>query len=213
MKNTPVSLDSPTYCGQKFGSITLIRFTGRDHKSKAIWLARCDCGREFSVRISSCLSGNTRTCGCSWKLAPGPLKHGMSGTRVYKIWKDMRKRCHNPNTNHAKYYVGRGISVCEEWDDFEAFFADMGHPPPGTSLDRIDNNKGYSKENCRWATAIEQANNTSVNRLVSAFGKTQTLAEWARQTGIHYSALLARLDNGWEPERALTAPRRINQYV
>jgi hypothetical protein len=103
-------------------------------------------------------------------------------------------------------YGGRGVKVCDRWLDFEVFRADMGERPPGTSLDRIDNARGYSPDNCRWATAKEQMNNRTTNRLVTAFGCTGTVAVWADRTGIKYVNITKRLQAGWSHEDAVSRP-------
>lgn len=135
-----------------------------------------------------------------------PRTHGLSGTRIYRTWALMCHRCSNPNSIGWPCYGGRGITVCERWLKFENFLADMGPRPAGTSLDRIDNALGYSPENCRWATRHQQANNMRSNRLITAFGKTMTMAEWARDRNLHYKNLKSRLWRGMSIEEALTLP-------
>ena len=122
----------------------------------------------------------------------------------------MIERCINPNNGSFKNYGGRGITVCERWrSGFANFLADMGEKPPGLSIDRIDNDKGYCKENCRWATLIEQNNNQRSNVQITVNGKTKTLAEWGRALGVHRATIRCRLKRGWPPTRAVTEnPRR-----
>lgn len=121
----------------------------------------------------------------------------------------MVSRCTNPAATGFKNYGGRGITVCDRWKCFESFFEDMGHPPDGQTLDRKDNDLGYSKENCCWATRHEQANNNRGNRLVTAFGETLNVRQWADRLGIKYVTLHARLTRkGWSPEKALTYGRQ-----
>jgi len=122
----------------------------------------------------------------------------------------MIQRCHNQNDSRYSRYGGRGISVCERWrDSFEAFFKDMGRrPSPQHSIDRIDNEKGYSPENCRWASRKEQARNTRESRILTLGGKSMTIAEWAEVTGIPAHTIHSRLSRGQSVTDALTKPNR-----
>ncbi len=131
-------------------------------------------------------------------------KHGMYRTRVYRIWAGMKQRCENPNNTAYHRYGGRGIKVCDRWQDFDNFLSDMGDPYDWQSLDRLDNDGDYEPGNCRWATTQEQQNNLRSNRLFTHDGKTQTLAQWARDLGIAYHVLKYRLNNGWEPPELFT---------
>ncbi len=134
------------------------------------------------------------------------IKHGYTGTRIYHVWQAMRARCEKPKTKQFADYGGRGIRVCERWLVFENFLADMGEPPPGMTIERRDNNAGYSPENCRWATRREQQNNRRDNRLLTFDGRTQTLTCWAKQFGIDGRALAKRLARGWPIGEALQLP-------
>ncbi len=135
------------------------------------------------------------------------LKHGacLGGhqTREYTSWAHMRTRCNNPEHVDFADYGGRGIRVCDRWKSFENFLADMGPRPPGTSIDRIDNNGSYEPGNCRWATQTEQRLNARNCRMLSFNGKTQTLTAWAREAGIPRTTLRKRLNRGVPLEQAL----------
>jgi hypothetical protein len=133
----------------------------------------------------------------------------LTHTTTYVIWCDMRARCQNPRSNRYGRYGARGIRVCERWELFDNFLADMGMRPAGLTLDRIDNDGNYSPENCRWASYVEQNNNTPRNRWYEFNGERRTLAQWARHLGINYFALRTRLDKlGWSVERAFQTGAR-----
>ncbi len=135
--------------------------------------------------------------------------HGKSRTKIYAVWAVMRHRCNNPNNPSYSYYGGRGITVCAAWAEFEAFLSDMGEPPTGYSLDRIDTNKGYCPENCRWATKTTQARNQRNTRMLEYKGEVRPLIEWAEITGIAHSALVKRLQMGWSVEDVLTRKSNV----
>jgi len=146
------------------------------------------------------------------KFAPGfPHRqtHGLCRTRAYSIWADMKKRCSNPKHAFWMYYGGKGISVCQKWQRFEGFFEDMGQPPEGLSLDRIDGSLGYYPENCRWATAQEQSRNRSNRRVVRALGNELSVVEWAEKLGINESTIRARLNKGWSDHDAVTKALKV----
>lgn len=133
----------------------------------------------------------------------------MSGTPTYSTWCSMLRRCYNSKEKAFPNYGARGIMVCERWrTSFENFLADMGVRPRGRSLERKDVHGDYEPGNCRWATPVEQANNTRRNRLLTYGGRTQTQTEWARDIGIAHGTLHARLAAGWPLGKALTQPLR-----
>lgn len=138
----------------------------------------------------------------------GHTKNGMSST--YARWQSMVGRCSCPTASGYKNYGGRGITVCERWRVFGNFLADMGEAPDGMELERINNDEGYSPSNCRWATPSEQSRNRRSNRIISAFGKSQTLIAWSEETNIRRDTISRRLKLGWTPEQALTAAVRVS---
>lgn len=131
-------------------------------------------------------------------------RHGKFGTRIYKIWDGMYQRCNNKKCKDYPTWGGRGIGVCARWSDFVKFYEDMGEAPAGMSLDRVDNNGPYSKENCRWATWKQQQRNRRTNKLLTHKGQTKTMAEWIEETGINKNTFEWRIANGWSADRAIT---------
>lgn len=196
--------------GQSFGRLTVLGFAGRNKWQKAMWLCRCECGNYSVVLGGSLLAGRTISCRCLFKeqLGANRRTHGKSNTAEYGIWQAMITRCENSNQAHYERYGGRGITVCEEWrDHFEQFLSDMGpRPGPRYSIDRIDNALGYSPENCRWATDIEQANNTTHCHYLEFQGEQLSIAQWAKRIGISRTTLSSRLRKGWSIEKTLTEP-------
>ena len=199
--------------GQKIGRLTVSAETKYDGHSRK-WKCFCSCGAETWVAASQLQSYRTRSCGCLQKemVSEARFRHGHSSkvkgvSPTYRIWQAMLQRCENPTDADYENYGGDGIRVCSEWHDFTAFLQDMGECPLSLSLDRIDNDGDYEPGNCRWATKQEQCNNTRRNHRITAFGKTRTLVEWGKVTGIRPSTIRKRLvDLNWPPERALTEP-------
>ena len=194
--------------GKRYGRLVVLEYCG-----SSMWKCLCDCGNVVNVRTNS-LTGtriNTRSCGCLHK--DKVTKHGRHKTRIYRIWGEMRSRCHNPQNDNYNSYGGRGIKICNEWADFKKFYlwsVENGYSDKLT-LDRIDVNGDYSPQNCRWATSKQQANNRRNNHYMSLNGQTKTVTEWANEYGIVPTTLLSRLRKGIQLEVALTMPLDIAQ--
>lgn len=174
-----------------------------------MWLCRCDCGSEMMTTSHHLREGHTKSCGCLQREVV--TKHGQCSTiksNTYSSWDHMVQRCTNPNLKQHEDYGGRGIRVCDRWKEFKNFLEDMGKCPFRYSIDRIDNNKGYYKKNCRWATRKQQARNTRRNRLIIYNGKTQCITAWSQEVGISVQTIVRRIKNGWSIEAALLTPVR-----
>lgn len=198
--------------GQRIGKLKVIELAGVC-ENYAIWRCKCDCGNEVEVRGSALRKSNpTESCGCINKeIQRARFKtHGLSRGRTYSSWHAMRERCLNQEHEAFYRYGGRGIGICDEWiNDFEKFIGDMGERPKGTSLDRIDNDKGYSKDNCRWVTRKQQCRNKRDNVLLTFNGKTQCVSAWADEIGLKACTLFRRIHDGrMSTEEALTRPLR-----
>lgn len=173
------------------------------------WSCVCSCGTAGELTTSTLKTGHSKSCGCYKRDHPPRRTHNRSKSIEYRIWAAMIQRCTNKNNGAYHDYGGRGITVCEEWlNSFAAFFRDMGErPSPKHEIDRRDNSKGYSKDNCKWVTAKTNQRNKRNNRLISYNGVSKTLAEWAQDTGLLQSTIGLRIDRlGWSVHDALTKP-------
>ena len=198
--------------GQKFGRLTVVNRAGTGKDKQVLWLCKCDCGSNCIVFASNLRKGHTKSCGCLQKEATSKANktHGMRHSRLYHIWNAMIGRCHRKADRAYPSYGGRGIAVCDEWHSFAGFhsWALAAGYEDGLSIDRIDNDLGYSPSNCRWVTRYVQANNKRSNRCVEYNGETHTIAEWAEILGIKYATLRKRINDGWDVEKAFSAPVR-----
>ena len=197
--------------GRKYHRLTVKRRALNDSQGSAYWLCVCDCGVLTKVKGSSLRHGRIKSCGClqlELVIKNNKLRttHGESKkTPEYSTWAAMKNRCLNSNNNAYKYYGGRGISVCDRWLKFEHFLEDMGRKPTAKhSIERIENNKGYYPDNCKWATMEEQCNNQRKNRILEYKNKKQSLSAWAREKNINRETLRDRLKCGWSVHDALT---------
>ena len=182
--------------GQIFGYWTVISFAGRDISNDPLWNCKCICGTEKKVVVGSLMKGQSKSCGCKRNelFSLSATKHGMSKTPTYKSWHAMIQRSQGKGGHQS--YVDRGFTVCERWLKFENFVEDMGIRPPNKTLDRVNNSKGYSKENCRWATNIEQANNKDTTRYVVVDGERMPIMYACKKYNIGISCARHRLRKG-----------------
>lgn len=193
--------------GREFGFWTVLEQRAeRGKHGEVLWLCRCKCGGKKHVLAATLRNGTSTKCySCAY------TKHGMEGTSTYETWAAMKQRCSNPKTRSYADYGGRGITVCDEWQSFDLFFADMGEKPEGTSIDRIDVEKGYFKENCRWATPVQQARNRRNTRKYEWGGESFSLGYLSDMHNIDVRRVQQRLNAGWDLEKALMAPVRMKQ--
>lgn len=198
--------------GEKYCRLTIIKEVEKA-RGRRRFLCECECGSKTIVALTSLRNGNTKSCGClkSEKTRERNLRtkttHGKTGSREYHSWVSMIQRCNNKKDPAYKRYGGRGITVCKSWIKFENFYKDMGNRPENKSLDRIENNRGYYKENCSWNDKYVQNNNKRNNIYYELKGKKMTLTQWAVLKGINSSTLWSRVRRyNWPFEKALNTP-------
>lgn len=148
---------------KKFGRLTVVKKTNKDKWGQFIYECECSCGNKTNVRGYHLRKGKVKSCGCLH--IESITTHGMHGTPTYQTWEGMISRCNNPNNSKFQDYGGRGITVCPKWLFFKSFYKDMGIKPEKLTIDRIDNNKGYYKENCKWSSRLEQIRNQRPNKV------------------------------------------------
>ncbi len=195
--------------GSRSGMLVVLSLLRDAVKQQTYAICQCDCGRLAKKTTSDIRRRRAKSCGCSTKhlIAIARTKHGKRGSRVYMAWIDMLRRCGNPDVESYPNYGGRGISVCDRWKLFDLFFTDMGDPPSGMSLDRINVNGNYEPGNCRWATAKEQCNNTRRSRYLVVGGERMTITQAAEKYRVGKTAIKWRLDHGWTDDRAVQPSR------
>lgn len=198
--------------GKKFGKLTVLElsdYRGVNNRDK-YYICQCDCGEVVQLMGTSLRRKGRPTLNCKQCGNKKKEKHGMVGSRLYKIWDGMKQRCLNENDVNYHYYGGRGIKICNEWLDkevgmlnFKEWSLTNGYNESLT-IDRINNNGDYEPSNCRWVDMKVQANNKSINKLITYKGVTKTLSQWSEEYNIPYVTFVKRIDSGWDIERALT---------
>lgn len=196
----------PIAVGTVFSKLTVISTEAVTKKFAVVCL--CECGSTKEIARSNLRSGGTTSCGCH-SLARKKIravKHGMFGTPIYAIWAGMISRTTKPKDKYFSRYGGAGIGVSDDWKNFENFYRDTGDRPEGTSLDRKDNTKGYCKDNCRWATRVEQQNNQSCSLRADYKGIEITVADMVQISGLNKTTIYSRLQKLWTVEDTINTP-------
>lgn len=201
--------------GKKFEKLTVLKRVENSKCGQTRWLCKCECGNETIVWGNHLRSGHTRSCGCINKEVcanlPHKAKHGLHGTRLYRIWNGIKNRTRESTNWNPLYknYSGRGIDLCEDWNEFISFYnwAIKNGYDDNLTIDRIDVNGNYEPKNCRWVTMKEQQNNKRDNVRIEYMGECHTLSEWEEKLGMNRGLLRNRLYRGWSIERALNYGR------
>lgn len=201
--------------GNRYNMLVVLNRVENSRNGQSRWECICDCGEKTIVSASNLKLGAVKSCGC---LIHQPHNtHHLSNTRLYNIWFKMKQRCYDKRNNAYRDYGGRGITICDEWkDDFECFYSwsmENGYDE-NLSIDRIDNDKGYSPQNCRWANPKEQANNRRNCVVITFKGKTMNLSQWCKELNLPYKTIHSRIyKKGWSYEKALSIPiKSANKY-
>ncbi len=203
--------------GKRFNRLTVLKLAGKNKHGHQLFECKCDCGKVVVIEGTAVKNNRTRSCGCLQRdvVKKRCTIHGMTKTKLFGVWTTMNQRCSNPNTVSYDRYGAKGIYVCEEWkNDFVTFMNwSLKHGyRDGLSIDRIDNDKGYSPENCRWVNAYVQSNNRSNNRLMTLNGTTKNCKQWADYFGFNYKYFHEKCKkNDWNLEKVLEIPYFKNQ--
>lgn len=198
--------------GKRFGKLIAIERV-KNVKKKVSWKCLCDCGKETNVLTTNLTSNRIKSCGClkNQKLIERSTKHNQRHTKLYEVWKTMKQRCSNPNHISYHNYGGRGIIVCDEWENnYQAFYewSIKNGYKEGLSIDRINNDGNYEPSNCRWADRFTQNNNTRQNKPITINGVTKTIHQWANEYNIPVNLVRNRIYIlHWDIVKALTTPK------
>lgn len=187
--------------GKKFGRLSVVGKNGK-RKESVTWLCTCDCGNEYTTLTGSLTSGRANSCGCLRKETTSKsfTTHGQGNTRIYSIWSDMKKRCDYSKHKHYDKYGGRGITYCERWKDFSNFHEDMHETyQEHLTIDRIDFNGNYEKDNCRWVTMDVQWNNTRKCVFIEINGEVDTVKNMCRKYNAKYDRVVRYIKLGRDP--------------
>jgi hypothetical protein len=210
--NKETTMKKVEMIGKEFGKWTVLEEVEKRNNKRA-FMCRCDCGKKYVVMGDNLRNGTSVWCmSCSSKIKGTKHNtHGMTYTRVFKIWAGMVQRCTKPYHIAYKSYGAKGVKVCPEWENsFEVFLKDMGEPPTEDhQIDRINNNGNYEPGNCRWASRKVQQNNRSNNVLITFKGETHSIAEWSKLVGIGETTLHWRMKAGWSHEKVLSTPTGV----
>jgi len=207
--------------GKVFGELTVVRKVDREGTGGRKWECLCSCGKRVRVVGSKLIHGHTKSCGHLRRQARAQ-SHGDTYSREYNIWTHMRQRCTNPNRDSYYRYGGRGIRVCEAWDNsYEAFLRDMGRAPfPDAQIDRINVDGDYAPDNCRWVSPRENKRNKGNARLLTHNGITRSLQEWSEILGLSRQTLQSRVVRNWTADEIISgvragphAPRRTTRWI
>ena len=204
--------------GQRFGRLTVVcRGKTKSRKQNGTlvyWLCKCDCGNEIEISGADIRRGKSQSCGCyqSEMSRQANTTHGESDSKLYNRWERIKQRCLNPNYKEFYLYGGRGITICEEWKNdfacFQRWCFNNGYSPD-LEIDRIDSDGGYSPDNCRFATPLQNSNNKRNNKRIEHNGETHTIAEWDRIKGYPPKTVGRRLRRGWSVEEAIDTPLKV----
>lgn len=178
--------------GKRFGRLTAIRYVDYTNSNGSRWLFACDCGKQIITHSSMVRRGVTKSCGClNQELRKSRAKHGQIKTPLYNAWVHMRQRCNNPKCKEYRNYGARGIGICKEWDEFEAFYewANANGYCDGLTIDRIDNDGDYTPQNCRWVTMLVQENNKRNNHFIVYGGERMTVSQCAKKANVSRNSL------------------------
>ena len=204
-------MDASPYIGKKYNRLTIIEEAGKGYRGTTLVKCKCECGNEYINSCSAIVRGKYKSCGCGKKeykerFINAHRTHGNSKTRLYKIFYGMKTRCTNPKRADYKQYGGKGIKICSEWLNdytlFEKWAIENGYNDTLT-IDRIDPNKDYSPENCRWVSRKEQSRNQERTKYLTYNGITKTVAEWAEELGVSYWTLMTRFKKGWSDKEVI----------
>jgi len=192
------------FIGHRYGKLVVVGIAGKGTHNRTLMKCVCDCGNEKIVPFGNLNTGHSNSCGCLEqknyeRLGNLNKSHGKSDTRLYNIWQGMKSRCNNPNVKCYKSYGGRGIKVCEEWENYEGFekWALLNGYTEKLTIDRINANGNYEPSNCRWVTMKEQLRNKRNTVYVTYNGVKKPLKTWAEEIGISYETLRSRRIKGW----------------